>query len=93
MSTKLGVTENFFSSLYLFHIQSFTLKSVLSTVLTALATLLHVYIYIYIYICMYISRITLKLFTNEYIIYMKEMLYAVRCLKSCRYDPRTCWTI
>ena len=40
-STKLGVTENFVSSLYLL-IQSSTLKSVLSTVLTALATLLHV---------------------------------------------------
>ena len=50
MSTKLGVTENFVSSLYLFHIQSSTLKSVLSTVLAALATLSHVYIYIYIYI-------------------------------------------
>ena len=42
VSTKLGVTENFVSSLYLFHIQSSTLKSVLSTVLTALATLSHV---------------------------------------------------
>ena len=50
VSTKLGVTENFVSSLYLFHIQSSTLKSVLSTVLTALATLSHVYICIYIYI-------------------------------------------
>ena len=50
MSTKLGVTENFVSLLYLLLIQSSTLKSVLSTVLTALATLLHVYIYIYIYI-------------------------------------------
>ena len=40
--TKLGVTENFVSSLYLPLIQSSTLKSVLSTVLTALATLLHV---------------------------------------------------
>ena len=44
VSTKLGVTENFVSSLYLLLIQSSTLKSVLSTVLTALATLLHVYI-------------------------------------------------
>ena len=47
VSTKLGVTENFVSSLYLLLIQSSTLKSVLSTVLTALATLSHVYIYIY----------------------------------------------
>ena len=45
VSTKLGVTENFVSSLYLLLIQSSTLKSVLSTVLTALATLSHVYIY------------------------------------------------
>ena len=45
VTTKLGVTENFGSSLYLL-IQSSTLKSVLSTVLTALATLLHVHIYI-----------------------------------------------
>ena len=56
MSTKLGVTENFVSSLYLLLIQSSTLKSVLSTVLTALATLLHVYIYIYIYINMEVYR-------------------------------------
>ena len=46
VSTKLGVTENFVSSLYLLLIQSSTLKSVLSTVLTALATLLLVYMYI-----------------------------------------------
>ncbi|XP_074631875.1 uncharacterized protein LOC141890330 isoform X1 [Acropora palmata] len=49
VSTKLGVTENFVSSLYLPLIQSSTLKSVLSTVFTALATLLHLYIYIYIF--------------------------------------------
>ena len=47
MSTKLGVTENFVSSLYLL-IQSSTLKKCIEHCLTTLATLLHVYIYIYI---------------------------------------------
>ena len=41
MSTKLGVTENFVSSLYLL-IQSSTLKKCIEHCLTALATLLHV---------------------------------------------------
>ena len=49
VSTKLGVTENFVSSLYLL-IQSSTLKKCIEHCLTALAPLLHVYIYIYIYI-------------------------------------------
>ena len=42
VSTKLGVTENFVSSLYLL-IQSSTLKKCIEHCLTALATLLHVY--------------------------------------------------
>ena len=41
VSTKLGVTENFVSSLYLL-IQSSTLKKCIEHCLTALATLLHV---------------------------------------------------
>ena len=64
MSTKLGVTENFVSSLYLLLIQSSTLKSVLSTVLTALATLLHVYIYIYIYLTNRF-HVAVRLFSNR----------------------------
>ena len=49
VSTKLGVTENFVSSLYLL-IQSSTLKKCIEHCLTALAALLHVHIYVYIYI-------------------------------------------
>ena len=41
VSTKLGVTENFVSTLYLL-IQSSTLKKCIEHCLTALATLLHV---------------------------------------------------
>ena len=48
MSTKLGVTENFVSSLYLL-IQSSTLKKCIEHCLTALATLLHVDIYMFVY--------------------------------------------
>ena len=45
MGTKLGVTKNFVSSLYLL-IQSSTLKRCIEHCLMALATLLHVYIYL-----------------------------------------------
>ena len=48
VSTKLGVTENFVSSLYLL-IQSATLKKCIEHCLTALATLLHVFIYLFIF--------------------------------------------
>ena len=46
MSTKLGVTENFVSSLYLL-IQRSTLKKCIEHCLTALTSLLCIYIYIY----------------------------------------------
>ena len=49
VSTKLGVTENFVSLLYLL-IQSSTLKKCIEHCLTALATLLHVIIVIIIII-------------------------------------------
>ena len=80
---KLGVTENFVSSLYLLLIQSSTLKSVLSTALMALASLLHVYIRSCYYTVEHFSPIAvidngankIQLFDEEYTYHVKKHLH------------------
>ena len=62
VSTKLGVTENFVSSLYLL-IQSSTIKKCIEHCLTALATLLHVYLFIYLFIYYYFLNSIIILLT------------------------------
>ena len=57
MSTKLGVTENFVSSLYLLLIQSSTLKKCIEHCLTALATLLDIF-YFFLFFYFFIASET-----------------------------------